>query len=127
MVDNVSLVLAMVAGSVAAHVLRILIKHWRQVRLSLDHSLSGSRLLLPACLERRDIWSWRPFAAAWRPHPRLGAASCSLNCLGGRTSAIIKLLLLVVVLGYVSTLLAPACRLPALEARWPSAGCSACL
>ena len=35
MVDNVSLVLAMVAGSVAAHVLRILIKHWRQVRLSL--------------------------------------------------------------------------------------------
>ena len=55
----------------------------------------------------------------------LWVASCSLNCLGGQTAVIIKLLLLVVVLGCVSTLLAPACWLPALEARWPSAGCFA--
>ena len=64
MVDNVSLVLAMVAGSVAAHGLRTLSQHWRQVRLStgvfwrqvsavrllLDDLMSGWHHLLPACL-----------------------------------------------------------------------------
>ena len=43
--------------------------------LPLDHLLSGSPPLHPACLERRDIWSWQPVAAALRNF------YCSVGCI----------------------------------------------